>query len=102
MPGRDETPARVCLSGVVPMHVPGAARAYPLTVRQDTAVAPHGMQPFVFAGNVLRAARIITSWDADARRRAVFNLGLDMPFAVAWTSTLGLACFRASAVLRPR
>jgi hypothetical protein len=46
----------------------------------NTDAAPYGIVSFEIAGSVARAEQIISSWDAPARERATFSLGLDFLF----------------------
>ncbi|MBI4558999.1 MAG: hypothetical protein HY706_15560 [Candidatus Hydrogenedentes bacterium] len=56
-----------------------------------TSAAPLGILSFEFAGTPAKARMIIESW-ADVRFVACWNLFLDFPYLVFYSTTIGLAC----------
>jgi len=69
----------------------------------ETDPAPRGIVSFELAGTALEAERILYSWDlAGVRQRVVWSLVLDMPFLVAYSVTLAMACFWAASVFERR
>ena len=65
-----------------------------------TEAAPYGVVSFELAGTIEKTEKIIMSWEADARERAAFGLGLDYLFMVVYASTIAFGCGMASNVLR--
>ena len=57
-----------------------------------TAAAPAGIVSYEFAGQVSRAASILSSWDARARQFAALSLGLDYLYMLAYGLAIALAC----------
>ena len=68
----------------------------------NTEAAPDGVVSFEVAGSVARAEQILASWDAVARERAAFGLGLDFLFIPVYALTISLGCVMASDALRRR
>ncbi len=66
----------------------------------NTEAAPYGVISFEVAGSVAHAEQILASWDAAARERAAFGLGLDFLFIPVYALTISLGCVMASDVLR--
>ncbi|MBU0512255.1 MAG: hypothetical protein KKD28_05190 [Chloroflexi bacterium] len=66
----------------------------------NTEAAPYGVISFEVAGSVARAGQILASWDAVARERAAFGLGLDFLFIPVYALTISLGCVMAADVLR--
>lgn len=54
----------------------------------NTDAAPYGIVSFEVAGTVSCAEQILNSWDAPARERAAFGLGLDFLFIPVYVSTV--------------
>jgi len=57
----------------------------------NTDAAPYGIVSFEIAGSVARAEQIINSWDAPARERATFSLGLDFLFIPVYAGAVILS-----------
>jgi hypothetical protein len=57
---------------------------------------------YEFAGNVAQAAGIINAWDANARLRAAFNLGLDYLYMPLYSTVIALACLWGSRLIPGR
>ena len=55
---------------------------------------------FEFAGTVAQVTGILTAWDAVAKFRAGFNLGLDYLYMPLYSTTIALACIWGARVLR--
>ena len=68
----------------------------------ETESAPYGIVSFELAGSAARAEQITGSWDETMRLQAAFSLGLDYLFLIIYSSTIGLACIMAAAVLQIR
>ena len=64
-----------------------------------TEAAPYGVVSFELAGTVENTAGILASWDANARLRAAFGLGLDFLFMAAYAGTIAFGCGMAARVL---
>jgi hypothetical protein len=65
-----------------------------------TGAAPQGIVSFELAGDVGSAARILASWDAEARVVAGFVQGLDYLFLLAYSTTIAFACVWAANAMR--
>ena len=68
----------------------------------NTKAAPYGVVSFELAGSLERANDILGSWDAAARERAAFGLGLDFLFIPVYALTIALGCELASQSLKAR
>jgi hypothetical protein len=55
---------------------------------------------FEFAGTVVQVTGILTAWDAVAKLRAGFNLGLDYLYMPVYSTTIALACVWGARVLK--
>ena len=64
-----------------------------------TEAAQYGVVSFELAGSPENARNILDSWDADAKLRAGFGLGLDYLFIVAYASTIAFGCGMVAQVL---
>ncbi len=62
----------------------------------NTDAAPYGIVSFEIAGSVARAEQILNSWNAPARERAVFSLGLDFLFIPVYVGAVILGIHRAA------
>jgi dihydroneopterin aldolase/D-erythro-7,8-dihydroneopterin triphosphate epimerase len=58
--------------------------------------APYGVVSFELAGTPENAQRILAGWNAEARLRAAFGLGLDYLFMVVYASTIALGISMAA------
>ncbi len=67
-----------------------------------TAVAPQGIVSFEFAGDLATAQAIINSWDAQAKLRAAFGLGIDFLYPVVYGLAISLAVVAASGTFKGR
>jgi hypothetical protein len=67
-----------------------------------TPAAPQGIVSYEFAGTTAAAQSILDSWNAGAKVRAGFSLGLDYLYMSAYALTIGLACVWAARVLGSR
>jgi hypothetical protein len=65
-----------------------------------TEAAPYGIVSVELAGSVSAAEKILESWDAVARERCAFNLGLDYLFMPVYATTISLGCAMASGALQ--
>jgi hypothetical protein len=61
-----------------------------------TPEAPRGIVSFELAGTAARAQRILESWGAEGRARAVRSFALDFVFLAAYAPGLALLCAAAS------
>jgi hypothetical protein len=68
--------------------------------RLTTPSAPQGIVSFELAGSLPEAQRILDSWDAAARLRAAFGLGLDFLFPLVYSTAIALGCVWASGTFR--
>jgi hypothetical protein len=68
----------------------------------NTPTAPFGIVSFELAGTPERAGAILASWDAGARERAAFGLGLDYLFMPLYAAAISTACLWAGRVLQGR
>jgi hypothetical protein len=62
----------------------------------NTDAAPYGIVSFETAGSIARAEQILNSWDASARERAAFSLGLDFLFIPVYVGAVILGIHRAA------
>ena len=67
-----------------------------------TAAAPQGILSYEFAGDLATAQAIINSWDAPAKLRAAFGLGLDFLYPVVYGMAISLAVVAASGAFKGR
>jgi hypothetical protein len=58
--------------------------------------APQGIVSYEFAGTAVGAERILGSWPALARQRAMLSLGLDYLYLLVYPAFISLACVRVS------
>ena len=65
-----------------------------------TTAAPYGVVSFELAGSVERTHLILISWDANAKIRAAFGLGLDFVFILVYASTIAIGCGMTAQVLK--
>lgn len=65
-----------------------------------TAAAPQGILSYEFAGDLATAQAIINSWDAPARLRTAFGLGLDFLYPVVYGLAISLAVVAASGTFK--
>jgi hypothetical protein len=68
----------------------------------NTGAAPYGVVSFELAGSLTRAQAVLASWDAPARIRAAFGLGLDFLFIPVYAGAISLGCALASGGLQAR
>jgi len=68
----------------------------------NTEAAPYGVISFELAGSLERVNTIFASWDAAARERAAFGLGLDYFFIPVYATAIALGCALASRSLKAR
>ena len=68
----------------------------------NTPAAPQGIISFEFAATPTRTQQMLDSWSPEGLVRAGFIQGLDFLFPLAYSTTVGLACIMASAVLERR
>jgi hypothetical protein len=54
---------------------------------------------FEFAGTLQQASAIVNAWDAAARLRAAFNLGLDYLYMPFYSTAIALACLWGARVI---
>jgi hypothetical protein len=66
-----------------------------------TEEAPLGIVSFEFAGTLLQAQRILSSWGPAGLAAAGLNLGLDFLFLLAYPAAIGLACAAVARRLPP-
>ena len=62
-----------------------------------SAAAPQGIVSYELAGHAATAAKILASWDANARLHAAFSLGFDHLYILAYVITLTLAALGLAA-----
>ncbi len=67
-----------------------------------TAAAPQGILSYEFAGNLPAAQAIVNSWDAPAKLRAAFGLGIDFLYPVVYGLAISLAVVAASGAFTGR
>jgi hypothetical protein len=67
-----------------------------------TIAAPYGIISYEVAGDVQKAAQILSSWDQNVQLRAAFSLGFDYVFLAFYSTTIGLACVWTARVLQGR
>jgi len=58
----------------------------------NRSLAPHGIVGLELAGTAERAGIILLSWGCQAGTVAAFGVGLDVLLAMAYASTLAIAC----------
>ena len=68
----------------------------------NTIAAPYGIVSFELAGSAARADKILNSWDATARERAAFSLGLDFLFIPVYAGTVILGIHMAAEKIQGR
>jgi hypothetical protein len=67
-----------------------------------TSAAPNGIVSYEFAGSVIKADEILSSWGEAGRLHAAFSLGLDFFYIVFYLLSITLACQWAGEVLGRR
>ena len=67
-----------------------------------TPAAPYGIISFELARDEAQAIAVLASWEAPARLRAAFSLGLDFLFIPIYTAALTLTCLWAARFRRER
>ena len=98
-------PARARLAVFLPLLVLTLLLMWVFTVTGaalTTVAAPQGIVSFELARSTEQAEQIVASWDANARLRASFGLGLDYLFMPVYSTTIGLACVWVADVLKRR
>ncbi len=68
----------------------------------ETTAAPHGIGSYEFAGDAAAARQLLASWDAAAKIRAGFSLGIDYLFLVGYSTLIAMACLWAVQGFRGR
>jgi hypothetical protein len=68
----------------------------------DRMLAPFSIVAFEFAGDSARAEQILAGWGASGQRYAIFSLGFDFLYLVAYSTTIGCACIWAGETVRAR
>ena len=58
----------------------------------NTDAAPRGIVSFELAGSAASAERMLASWSAPARERAMLSLGLDYLYMLVYPAWFSLAC----------
>lgn len=61
-----------------------------------TAAAPAGIVSFEFARDLEGVARILGSWNQQARLHAALSLGLDYVYLLLYAPAIGIACLKAA------
>lgn len=64
--------------------------------------APSGIVSYEFAGDVVTADEILSSWDDTARAHAGFNLGLDYLYLLLYSTTIAMALLWLTDGMRTR